>query len=61
MSQSNAELSSIQSILEELNQRIKAIADQALKDPSDMSTPHLLALERSLSSAIRSIVKAQRS
>ncbi|CAG4922733.1 MULTISPECIES: hypothetical protein [Acidithrix] len=60
MSSHNAELSSIQSALEEITHRIKVIADTATADPNDASSPHLVALERSLASAIRSIIKAQK-
>lgn len=61
MQEVNAELSSIQTALEEMAQRVKNITDQIAADPNDTRSVALIGMERSLASAIRQIAKAQRS
>ncbi len=48
-----AELSSIQGTLEELSQRVAAIADRRDSDPDDPISPGLFEVERSLRNAVR--------
>ncbi len=56
----NPELSSIQSVLEEIMHRIKIITDSATADPNNSASVHLVQVERSLATAIRAITKAQK-
>ena len=55
-----AELSSLQTALEEIAKRIKSMTDLVAADPNDLTSVHLISVERALTSAIRSISKAQR-
>jgi hypothetical protein len=48
-----AELSSIQGTLEELSQRVAAIAERRDSDPDDPISPGLFEVERSLRNAVR--------
>jgi hypothetical protein len=48
-----AELSSIQGSLEELSQRVAAIAERRDNDPDDPISPGLFEVERSLRNAVR--------
>ncbi len=61
MQEVNPELSSIQTALEEIAQRVKNITDQIAADPNDTRSVALIGMERSLASAIRQIAKAQKS
>jgi hypothetical protein len=56
-----AELSSMQTALEEIELRVRRITDELSRDPSDTVSVHLIAVERALASAIRGIAKAQKS
>lgn len=53
MSTDGAELSSIQGTLEELSQRVAAIAERRDRDPDDPISPGLFEVERSLRNAVR--------
>ncbi len=57
----NPELSSIQTVLEEIAHRVKEITDRVAADPLDTRSPALIGVERSLAAAIRQITKAQKS
>lgn len=61
MSTDGAELSSIQGTLEELSQRVAAIAERRDRDPDDPISPGLFEVERSLRNAVRRLDRLRNS